>query len=193
MTVTEADQVRIAEESARTLTRKWGNRRDWRELFGACWEGVQKAASRGATHEHLLRHAAHMQAVTYLHWTDNGGWGPGPRKRNTRILPLATALRDRPGCEDDGVYGRLEPAVTDRPNPDRRMLSLWCETRSDRADWPLRKRVMVYLYAVEQMSLGEIGKAFGVGANCVHALIRRYVGSLRSVGGSRTGDRHRTR
>lgn len=184
--------VRLAEESAQYLTKRWGNRHDWRQILGACWEGIQRAIQRGATHEFVLRKAAHDAAATYLTWDGRGGWGRNHHGRPRRLLPVSTVSHGG-SDDDDGLPGSLQPPTCDRHNPDRRLLSLWCETRAERSAWPLRKRVMVYLYTVEGLTMKEIGAAFGVGAACIHALITPLIGSCSSLGGQRIGDRHRTR
>ena len=73
-----------------------------------------------------------------------------PRDRS--VAPLSV-LHDQDG----------EVSIPDRPPCRRsRLVELWGETRPQRAGWPLRLRVALYLYAVEGWEMSDISRAWGL-------------------------------
>lgn len=181
------DPAQLAESCARSLTRRWGGRHDWRDLLGACWEGIDRAIRAGETDEVHLRRAAFCGATRYVRWSRRAGWGRAGRQ--LRVRPVSAVQ-----AGDEAGFGSLEPIAGNRPDPGRRLLALWCETRAERNWWPWRLRVMMYLYCCEGMTEQQVAESFGVSRTVVNKLIARAVGpaALSATGRARQGDSQRT-
>lgn len=140
--------------------RAWGMRPD--ELLGAAWEGARKNPERS----HI---AAYRGCIDYLIW-QNRGWSP--TRKNPNALRIQTCVFREP--ERGGtISADAAPEPPARPpDPLTRVLELWADTRHQRVHWTPRQRVVVYLYAVEEMTMREIAAAFGVTESAVSTCVK---------------------
>jgi hypothetical protein len=167
--------VSMAVQIARRYGRRYGV--DPAELLGAAWEGTRSVAPgspalyyRVAAAGGIGRYVRHLLGK--------------PGSPRSRYRPLTNVVG-----VDDADVNPIAPEYT--PDPQDRIQTLWEETRPQREGWSWRTRIILYLFAVEQMSYPEIGAAFGISRFTVAGSVRADVGVqtdlFNVVGSSRKG------
>lgn len=158
--------VEAAERAAKAFAR--GKGLDWREYLGAAWQGVA-AATAGSTDGGRVT-AGVWAAARQFREDGRGGWTAasrhGRRKRLAQFDP------------DAGEPPAREPVTP----AEVRLVGAWADTRGDRAGWPWRTRVALYLIAVEGWSAGEVAAAFGVGSHLIGEQLRRSAPGVDFIG-----------
>lgn len=107
----------------------------------------------------------------------------GYRRRMAHAPRLYSGDRAIPVMEFEDGDGRaltafdMHPAPELHPDPDRRVLTLWCDTRTERLrlNLDVKTRVWLYLWLVEGWTLKTIAAAFGLGESTVASRFAYHV------------------
>lgn len=162
-----ADVLDLAEQAAKEHAGKFGG--EWREYYGAAWE---KAAGCKGDEPAVVLTAARRGIIDSYRDQEK-------TRRKNRQTPYQF-FEDK--GRDEGGEGRGENAslwVEDHRRPDdprAAMLREWADAKPQRAGWGLRARVVVYLYAVEGLTMKEVGDALGFSESRIFQIVTACTG-----------------
>lgn len=169
----------LAVEFAKKIASKWKHTPStWRDFVGAAWGGIRRARAAGQTRTGNLFQTAWFDVVTQLrHETEH-----------RKVVKTVQFV-----CFENGVdfgakgYGRAfdsSHSIPDhRSDPTDtlpvRLLRFWCETRKYRLQMPMRERIVVYLWAVEGLTMKEIGATLGLSASRISQMTAGFQEAVR--------------
>lgn len=153
------EMIGLSLRVAITLASDWrraGWQGHWRELWGAAWEGLARHLEEGGDPRHAAQAAAYwvMEYGRRLH----GRAGSLARQRRVHISLsdlAARTLRDH------------RAVVT----PSTQTLRDWCDTRYARQDLDLRRRLWLYLLAVEGWTQDAIARLWGCSPSLISSAL----------------------
>lgn len=150
----------LATAVAVTLGRRWGY--DPGEYLGAAWEGVCRARRAGQSDRVAFRAGVRGVIDALRSFNGRGDTFGGGRARM------------RETCERLSHFN-APAASPEVPDPYARRLEFWGETRRPRKRLCWCARVATYLYAVEGMTMKDVGQCLGV----TETRVSQMVGQIR--------------
>jgi hypothetical protein len=145
---------------AKAVARKMGIL-DFREIVGAVWQGVNRAAVKGISGG-MLQVAGQRSTIDYLREAGACGLSRGDFARGVRVEQLGVSPARAIPCRESGLP------------PEARMEEFWDDTRDLRALATMRQRVAAYLHFACGWTQTEVSEAMGVSQSSINHTMEAF-------------------